>query len=238
MSAPVSARRSSIRLVVFDCDGTLVDSQHAIVEATRVAFREMGLNEPDPSSVRHVVGLTLEDAIARLLPRALPELHRQVAAAYRRAFQTLRSRTDYQEPLFDGIREVIDALARAGMFLGVATGKSRRGLIATLDRHGLGGKFVTLQTVDDNPGKPAPDMLRRAMAEAGVDPGETAMIGDTIYDIEMARNAGTAAIGVAWGYHVAEELAPFADAVAASPPALLSIIATLSGRPSCVSAPS
>jgi phosphoglycolate phosphatase len=238
MTEPAVLARSPVQLVVFDCDGTLVDSQHAIVAAMRIAFAEMGLDEPDPSSVRHVVGLTLEDAIARLLPRALPELHRQTAAAYRRAFQTLRSRPDHQEPLFDGIRAVIDALAADGMALGVATGKSRRGLIATLDRHGLGSRFATLQTVDDNPGKPAPDMLFRAMSDAGVGPGETVMVGDTIYDIEMARNAGTAAIGVAWGYHVAEELAPYADAVAASPPALLPIIATLSGRKSCVSVPS
>jgi phosphoglycolate phosphatase len=238
MTEPAGLARSPFRLVVFDCDGTLVDSQHAIVAAMRIAFGEMGLDEPDPSSVRHVVGLTLEDAIARLLPRALPELHRQTAAAYRRAFQTLRSRPDHQEPLFDGIRAVIDALAGAGILLGVATGKSRRGLVATLDRHGLGSRFLTLQTVDDNPGKPAPDMLLRAMSEAGVEPDETAMVGDTMYDIEMARNAGTAAIGVAWGYHVAEELAPYADAVAASPSALLPIIATLSGRQSCVSAQS
>lgn len=238
MTAPAPLPGSQVRLVVFDCDGTLVDSQHAIVAAMRIAFEEMGLDEPDPSSVRHVVGLTLEDAISRLLPRALPELHRQTAAAYRRAFQTLRSLPDHREPLFDGIRAVIDALADAGMLLGVATGKSRRGLIATLDRHGLGERFVTLQTVDDNPGKPAPNMLLRAMSEAGAEPGETVMVGDTIYDIEMARNAGTAAIGVAWGYHAAEELAPYADAVAASPPALLTIIATLSGRPSCVSAQS
>lgn len=238
MTAGVASKLSPVRLVVFDCDGTLVDSQHAIVAAMRIAFEEMGLDEPDPSSVRHVVGLTLEDAIARLLPRALPELHRQTAAAYRRAFQTLRTRPDHHEPLFDGIRAVIDTLAGDGMLLGVATGKSRRGLIATLDRHGLGGRFITLQTVDDNPGKPAPDMLLRAMSDAGVQPGETVMVGDTIYDLEMARNAGTAAIGVAWGYHAAEELEPYADAVAASPSALLSIIATLSGRQSCVSAPS
>jgi phosphoglycolate phosphatase len=229
---------SGFRLVVFDCDGTLVDSQHAIVEAMRIAFQELGLGEPDPAAVRHVVGLVLEEAIARLLPRALPELHRQTAAAYRRAFHMLRSRADHQEPMFDGVLDAIDALSRSGTLLGVATGKSRRGLVATLERHGLGDKFVTLQTVDDNPGKPAPAMLLRAMADAGARPAETAMVGDTLYDMEMARNAGTAAIGVAWGYHAAEELLAHADAVAASPAALLSILATLPRRQKCESAPS
>ena len=99
-------------------------------------------------------------------------------------------------------------------------------------------KALPAYVVLDEHGKPAPDMLLRAMSDVGVDPSETVMVGDTIYDLEMARNAGTAAIGVAWGYHVAEELAPFADAVAASPPALVPIIATLSGRQSCVSEPS
>jgi phosphoglycolate phosphatase len=234
----VTAAAPRFRLVVFDCDGTLVDSQHAIVEAMGIAFRETGLEEPDPAAVRHVVGLVLEEAMARLLPGALPELHRQTAAAYRRAFRNLRNRPDHQEPLFEGVPAVLEALARSGTLLGIATGKSRRGLVATLEQHGLGDKFVTLQTVDDNPGKPAPDMLRRAMADAGTGPAETAMVGDTVYDIEMARNAGTAAIGVAWGYHAAEELAPHADAIAATPAALLSILSTLSRRPSCASAQS
>jgi phosphoglycolate phosphatase len=229
---------SRFRLVVFDCDGTLVDSQHAIIAAMRVAFRETGIDEPDPAAVRHVVGLTLEEAIRRLMPGALPELHRQSAAAYRRAFHIIRSRPDHQEPLFDGIADVVDALHRAGTLLGIATGKSRRGLDATLERHGLREKFVTLQTADMNPGKPAPDMLLNAMREAGAEPAETAMIGDTFYDLEMARNARTAAIGVAWGYHEANELMPLADAIAESAPALLSILAASSGRSTCVSATS
>jgi phosphoglycolate phosphatase len=218
------------RLIVFDCDGTLVDSQHSIVAAMRIAFEDSGLDEPDPVAVRHVVGLTLEEAIARLLPRAIPELHRQVASVYRRAFHAIRQRPDYEEPLFPGILKVIEALDRSGLLLGVATGKSRRGLIVTLERHGLGDKFVTLQTADDNPGKPAPDMLIRAMRETGSVPAQTAMIGDTVYDLEMARRAGTAAIAATWGYHDAAELGPHADALADTPAALLAAIDTLSGR--------
>ncbi|MEX2298453.1 MAG: HAD-IA family hydrolase [Dongiaceae bacterium] len=235
MSEAAGQTGPAFRLVVFDCDGTLVDSQHSIVAAMNIAFEDAGLDEPDAAAVRHVVGLALEEAIARLLPRAIPEQHRQVAAAYRRAFHILRQRPDYQELLFPGIREVIEGLERAGSLLGVATGKSRRGLIATLERHGLRDKFVTLQTVDDNPGKPAPDMLLRAMRETGAEPAQTAMIGDTIYDLEMARRAGTAAIAATWGYHDVAELGPHADAVAESPAALLSVIEILSGRFSCVS---
>ncbi|MEX2201039.1 MAG: HAD-IA family hydrolase [Dongiaceae bacterium] len=230
MSAVSSCPAPAFRLVVFDCDGTLVDSQHSIVAAMRAAFEETGLGEPDPNAVRHIVGLTLEEAVVRLLPRALPEQHRQVAAAYRRAFHGIRLRPDFQEPLFEGMREVIEALDRAGALLGIATGKSRRGLIATLERHGLGDRFVTLQTADDNPGKPAPDMLLRAMVETGSEPAQTVMIGDTIYDLEMARRAGAAGIAATWGYHDAADLGPCADAIADSPAALLSVIDTLSRR--------
>jgi phosphoglycolate phosphatase len=230
MSAISGRPAPAFRLVVFDCDGTLVDSQHSIVAAMGAAFDETGLGEPDAAAVRHIVGLTLEEAVVRLLPRAIPEQHRQVAAAYRRAFHGIRLRPDYQEPLFEGMREVIEALDRAGSLLGIATGKSRRGLIATLGRHGLGDRFVTLQTADDNVGKPAPDMLLRAMLETGSEPAQTVMIGDTVYDLDMARRAGTAGIAATWGYHDAADLGPYADAIAESPAALLSVIDTLSRR--------
>ncbi|MGH7003599.1 MAG: HAD-IA family hydrolase, partial [Alphaproteobacteria bacterium] len=110
------------------------------------------------------------------------------------------------EPLFPGIRALIEAFEAEGVLLGVATGKGRRGLNITLDQHGLLRHFVTCQTADDAPGKPNPEMLRRAMAATGAEPGKTAMIGDTTYDMLMALSAGTVAIGVAWGYHPPVEL--------------------------------
>lgn len=191
----------SLRLVVFDFDGTLVDSQHGIAAAMAEAFAAHGLAPPQAEAVRGVIGLTLESAVARLLPdpRDLAGA-RRIADAYREAFH-LRRHGGPEESLFPGAREAIASLDRSGILLGIATGKGRRGLTAALDRLGLAEAFVTLQTVDDAPGKPHPEMLRRAMAEAGAEPWETAVIGDTTYDMEMAANAKVAAFGVAWGYH-------------------------------------
>lgn len=190
-----------IRLVVFDCDGTLVDSQHAIVAAMRQAFVDNALPPPEPEAVRQIIGLSLLKAMAALEPDALPELHRALERDYRRAFQLSRQRGDHQETLYPGAAETVAALDEAGYLLGVATGKGRRGLRTTLERHGLDGHFVTLQTAEDAPSKPHPGMLDRAMAEAGAAPDETVLVGDTVFDIEMAVNAGAAAIGVGWGYH-------------------------------------
>ena len=200
------------RLIAFDYDGTLVDSQRAITEAMSLAFLEAGREAPPASRVRRVVGLRLEEAIARLLPAAetddvgLGDPVPGIAAGYRRAFAVLRDRPDFDEPLVEGAREVIEQLDRKGVFLAIATGKSRRGLVASLERHGLDAHFTTLKTADDGPGKPHPGILLDAMAEVGVEPGETLLIGDTIYDIQTARNAGAAALGVAWGYHETGEL--------------------------------
>ena len=202
-------------LVVFDCDGTLVDSQHAIVATMSAAFDAAGLASPAARDVRRVVGLSLESAVGRLLetggdvPGAQGREQRaqEVAELYRRAFLELRSDPDYHEPLFLGAKEALAGLQALQVLLGIATGKGRRGLIATLESHGLADFFVTLQTADSAPGKPHPGMLERAMAEAGSAPHDTVLVGDTVFDIEMARNAGVTAIGVSWGYHEAEELA-------------------------------
>ena len=194
------------RLAVFDCDGTLVDSQHSIVACMSAAFAAAGLEAPLHEAVRRVVGLPLAECVGRLAPALAAAECARVAEFYKQAFADLRRNGAVAEPLFPGMRELLDALEADGIALGVATGKGRRGLNMTLDQHGLLGRFVTLQTVDDAPGKPHPEMLRRAMAEAGAGPATTAMIGDTTYDILMARNAGTAAIGVAWGYHPPAEL--------------------------------
>ena len=199
------------RLIAFDFDGTLVDSQRAITEAMALAFLEAGREAPPACRVRRVVGLRLEEAIARLLAddenaADAGALVPGIAAGYRRAFAGLRGRPDFDEPLVDGAREVIEQLDRSGVFLAIATGKNRRGLVASLERHGLGSHFTTLKTADDGPGKPHPGILLDAMAEVGVEPEETLLIGDTIYDIQMARNAGAGALGVAWGYHETGEL--------------------------------
>jgi len=194
-------------LIVFDLDGTLVDSQHTIVAAMHDAFAAEGLPAPEAEAVRRVVGLSLDAAVARLLPRDAGEARvSRVAEGYKAAFTRRKAQTADSEVLFPGVREVLQALDAPGVCLAVATGKSRRGLIGSLDRHGLAGHFVSLQTADDAPGKPHPRMLELAMADVGAGPGETVVIGDTVFDVEMARTAGAAAVGVGWGYHGADEL--------------------------------
>jgi phosphoglycolate phosphatase len=197
---------AGVRLVLFDCDGTLVDSQHVIVAAMVAAWRAHGLVDPSAHAVRRIVGLPLVQAIAMLLPRDATAAPERVAESYKEAFFELRRRPDHVEPLFPGVAGTLQALDAADLLLGVATGKSRRGLVATLDRHGLTHRFVTLKTADDGPGKPAPDMVVQAMAEVGAEPRDTVVVGDTVFDVEMARNAGVPAIGVAWGYHEVGEL--------------------------------
>lgn len=195
-----------IRLAVFDCDGTLVDSQHSIVAAMRTACAAHGLADPTPESVRRVVGLHLFESIQTLLPALDEDSLIRVQASYIAAYQDLRARGEVRDPLFPGAAAAIEAIEKAGWLMGVATGKSHRGLVATLERHRMTQCFVTMQTADRAAGKPHPEMLRNAMNETGAAPSATVMIGDTTYDMGMARNAGTRAIGVAWGYHDAEEL--------------------------------
>ena len=196
----------ALRLALFDCDGTLVDSQHAIVSAMNQAWRADGLGAPDELAVRRLIGLPLMQAMAQLLPLAGPEQHLRLVLRYKEAFSAQRERGDGPEPLFEGVRAALDAVEAAGVLMGIATGKSRRGLVATLEHHGLLGRFVTLQTADLGPGKPHPAMVHRAMAETGADPASTLVIGDTTYDMVMARNARVGAVGVAWGYHDPDEL--------------------------------
>jgi phosphoglycolate phosphatase len=215
------------RLIVFDFDGTLVDSLQFIVTAMSRAFEDQGFEAPAPSAVRRIVGLRLEDAAARLLPDSSDtDTAERVAGAYRAAFQDMRARNLIDEPLYPGVRETLTLLNRPEVCLGIATGKSRRGLISSLERHDLSELFVTLKTSDDGPGKPHPEILHRAMADVGAEPEETVVIGDTSYDMEMAGNAGVSALGVAWGYHGAEELrASGAAEVAESFPDLPSCLA-------------
>ena len=206
------------RLAIFDCDGTLVDGQATICRAMEETFAAAGLPEPPRARTRRVVGLSLVEAMAQMLPDAESGLHRDLAERYKRAFQGLRGRGLVEEPLYDGIVELLARLEAEGWLLGIATGKSDRGLALCLELHGLTGRFCTLQTADRHPSKPHPSMIEAALAEAGADPAASMMIGDTSYDMMMAANAGVAAIGVAWGYHPPEELiAAGADLIAHTP---------------------
>jgi len=206
------------RLAVFDCDGTLVDSQANICLAMEEAFAIAGRTAPDRPLIRRIVGLSLVEAVRTLLPHEDPDLHRRMADDYRQAFHRMRlTKALLDEPLFDGIAAVIDRLRADGWLLGVATGKSDRGLAHILAAHDIGDRFITLQTADRHPSKPDPAMLIAAMADAGSTPAETAMIGDTSFDMAMAKAAGTRAVGVAWGYHDAADLADGgADVIAAT----------------------
>ncbi len=196
-----------MKLFIFDCDGTLADSQHMIVAAMNEAFAVHGLPPAERARVLSVVGLSLETAVRRLLPpRSSAELVAKLADDYKAAFHELR-RVEHVEPLYEGIREVIETLAaREDVRLGIATGKSRRGLDVILERERLGAHFSTIQTADTHPSKPHPSMILTALDETGALPERTLMIGDTTYDMEMARAAGVGGLGVAWGYHEARDL--------------------------------
>jgi phosphoglycolate phosphatase len=197
---------AAIRLVVFDCDGTLVDSQRTIIEAMTKAYAAIGVPVPEDETIRSMVGLSLTDAVARLLPPETRQKGEALAGAYRDAFFELRQNGKIHEPLYPKVAETLKRLKSEGLALGIATGKSRRGLDKTLETHGLLPLFDTLQTADRHPGKPDPAMLKAAMAEAGAAPDETLFIGDTTYDMEMGRSAKTTPLGVAWGYHPPELL--------------------------------
>lgn len=195
-----------MRLIIFDLDGTLIDSQAMIVACTRAGFAAEGLEPPSAAAVRRIIGLSLVKAMEVLLGRSDPVLAARIAEGYRAAFLTRRNDPALHEPLFPGSRAMLEDLFRRRLLLGVATGKSMRGVHSMLTMHDLGGFFATLQAADGHPSKPHPSMLIEAMAEVGAAPEETVMIGDTNYDILMAKAAGVRPIGVAWGNHSRADL--------------------------------
>lgn len=192
-------------LVVFDCDGTLVDSQGAIVRTVQRAFAREGLAVPTDEAVRERVGLSMHAFVADLVGDLDPVRVEGLIAAYREEYVRARE-LEGDEPLFPGIRALLDELVDRGVLLGVATGKSRRGLRSVIETHDLGPLFVTLQTADDAPSKPHPAMVLQAIDEAGVSARSTVMVGDSVFDVAAARAAGADAIGVSWGSHPAARL--------------------------------
>ncbi|GLK82507.1 haloacid dehalogenase [Ancylobacter defluvii] len=197
----------NVKLALFDCDGTLVDSQHVIVSAMTRAFDRAGIVRPPREAILGIVGLSLVEAMRKLGDNAPDFPAEELAGLYRTAFHELRDEGNFTEPMFPGMRDLIEALHRRDdVLVGMATGKSQRGVASVLKHHGMEGRFVTIQTADDAPSKPHPAMVEQAMAAVGAGRHETVLIGDTSYDMIMARAAGVGAIGVTWGYHAPDML--------------------------------
>lgn len=197
---------NTTRLAVFDCDGTLVDGQADVCWAMDRAFARAGLAPPDPHEVRSIIGLSLPVAISKLAPALSERETSDVTEFYKSSFRARREEGLLGEPLYDGITDLLNGLHAQGWSLAVATGKSDRGLAACLAEHEIDHLFVSLQTADRHPSKPHPAMLEAALYEAGATPAQAVMIGDTTFDMLMARSAGVPAIGVSWGYHTPAEL--------------------------------
>lgn len=189
-------------LIVFDWDGTLMDSAGAIVRAIQASARDLGLPEPSEARARHVIGLGLQEALSYAVPELDPRAYPEMVERYRHHYLS----ADHQLELFPGSFELVEALAESGRFLGVATGKSRKGLDRALGHSGLGRFFHATRCADECFSKPHPQMLEEVMAECGVTPGRTLMIGDTTHDLLMASNAGVGAVAVEFGAHPRQAL--------------------------------
>jgi len=195
---------SDLRLVVFDVDGTLVDSQAHIVAAMSLAFSDLGLDVPEREDILGVVGLSLPVLMPQLAPQASDATHHALVEGYKNAFMRLRTDNPAAAtmPLFPGAKDAIAKLqSEPETLLGVATGKSRRGLDKVLTSHDLSKTFVTEQVADHHPSKPHPSMLHTCLSDTSVDVERAVMVGDTSFDMEMAKAAGFLAVGVSWGYH-------------------------------------
>ncbi|HLX10838.1 MAG TPA: HAD-IA family hydrolase [Thermoanaerobaculia bacterium] len=213
-------RDSTIELLIFDWDGTLMDSVGPIVACTQAVIGELGLGSPAEATIRGTVGLGLRETIDLLVPGCDDQLYERVRACYRRHWvETYRD----LPLLFPGVTAMLGELARAGYLLAVATGKSRRGLDFALDQTGLRGHFQATRTADEAISKPHPRMLLDILDQLGVRPHAALMVGDSIYDLQMAANAGSEAVAILSGAHGREELA------AHDPRAVLDRVAELPG---------
>ncbi|ACT59734.1 HAD-IA family hydrolase [Hirschia baltica] len=196
----------SLKLAVWDLDGTVIDSREMIQAAMVFAFEKSGFRTPDFDETRKIVGLSLKTAIEYMLPEADPNAIQRVYEDYKTGFVALRSNPDLKEPLYDGAIELLQDMVADGWLMGVATGKSRQGLSHILQMHDLEKYFDTHWCADDGPGKPHPHMVQKNMDELGCFAEQTVMIGDATFDMQMARAANVHALGVSWGFGKAEEL--------------------------------
>jgi len=194
------------KLILFDFDGTLVDSQHAIVESVQLTAEKMGLAIPERPLIMTCIGKSLQSAIMTAFPQMAAEKVDDFVLEYHAAFHNIQSQEAEREPFFDGVDMLLETLKNAGHLMGVVTNKSLQGLENALQRRGATHYFSTLQTPDQGPCKPDPDHVLRAVSDVGGDPSGTIMVGDTVYDIQAAVAAGVHAVGVSWGYGAAENL--------------------------------
>jgi phosphoglycolate phosphatase len=195
---------SNLRLVVFDMDGTLIDSQDVIIEAMGRAFMQLDLPAPSADQTRAIIGLSLDKAVSTIAPDLSPAEVTAGVEAYRQSFIQMRAESGAEAaaPMYPGAMAALERLHQQdATLLGVATGKARRGLDHAYVSHGIGHFFVTHQTADGHPSKPHPSMLFQALRDTGVEAEHAVMIGDTEFDIAMGKAAGYATIGVSWGYH-------------------------------------
>ncbi len=195
--------RKKFDLIVFDWDGTLMDSTSAIIASMQAAARDLGVTPPDKKSASYVIGLGLQDALQAAMPDLDPKHYPKIVERYRYHYLS----QDHQLTLFDGAQAMLEDLASQGYFLAVATGKSRVGLNRALATAGVTSLFDATRCADETFSKPHPAMLQELTRELGQDMGRTLMIGDTTHDLQMAGNAGAAAISVHYGAHPASELA-------------------------------
>ena len=196
----------SLKLAVWDLDGTIIDSREIIQSAMETAFQQWGFKAPDYDETRRIVGLSLETAISTLLPQAEPELLAKLTQDYKNSFIAMRQAPDFHEPMYTGALELLQDMVADGWLMGVATGKSRAGLNHILKMHDLEKFFDTHWCADDGPGKPHPHMVQKNMDELGCFAEQTVMIGDATFDMQMARAANVHALGVSWGFGKTEEL--------------------------------
>ncbi len=195
-----------LRLAAFDLDGTLLDSASSIVTGVMACWEACGFPLPEADHVRRIIGLPWEESIIELLPGAGQAEFAQIRAYHEEVARGERPRPERSEALFPGVLPMLDAVESSGYLLAIITSRSGGRLMELLEAHGIRERFISLKTTDNGPGKPNPHLMMQVLSETGVDKTDAVMIGDTTFDILMARNAGTSSVGVTWGVHESHEL--------------------------------